>query len=90
MKKPIPKSIENKIRDYVKHQQKAIELDNELRHWLYKNNYDRALVDMLIDVGQNGEAESLIEFMNGEPDINGYTVDNFYNDNSDIDEEDYM
>lgn len=90
MKKPIPKSVENKIRDYVKHQQKAIELDNELRHWLYNNNYDRALVDMLIDVGQSGEAESLIEFMNGEPDINGYTVDNFYNDNSDIDEEDYM
>lgn len=90
MKKSIPKSIENKIRDYVKHQQKAIELDNELRHWLYKNNYDRALVDMLIDVGQSGEAECLIEFMNGEPNINGYTVDNFYNDNSDIDEEDYM
>ena len=90
MKKSIPKSIENKIRDYVRHQQKAIELDNELRHWLYKNNYDRALVDMLIDVGQSGETESLIEFMNGEPDINGYTVDNFYNDNSDIDEEDYM
>lgn len=90
MKKPIPKSIENKIRDYVKYQQKAIELDNELRHWLYKNNYDRALVDMLIDVGQSGEAESLIEFMNGETDISGYTVDNFYNDNSEFDEEDYM
>jgi len=90
MKKPIPKSIENKIRDYVKHQQKAIELDNELRHWLYKNNYDRTLIDMLIDSGQSGEADDLINFLNGEPDRNGYTVDAFYNDNSEIDEEDYM
>ena len=70
MKNPIPKSIENKIRDYVKHEQKAKELDNEIRHWLYKNNYDRALVDMLIDSGQSGEADDLINFLNGEPDRN--------------------
>ena len=90
MKKPIPKSIENKIRDYVKHQQKANELDAEIRHWLYKNDYDRALVDMLIDSGQNGDSDELIDFLNGEPDRNGYTVDNFYSYNSEIDEEDYM
>ena len=90
MKKPIPKSVENKIRDYVKHQQKAIELDSEIRHWLYKNNYDRALVDMLIDSGQSGEVDDFIGFMNGESDIDGYTVDNFYNDNSEIDEEEYL
>ena len=90
MKKPIPKSIESKIRDYVKHEQKAMELDNEIRHWLYRNNYDRALIDMLIDSGQSGEADDLINFLNGEPDINGYTVDCFYNDNSEIEEYDYM
>ena len=90
MKKPIPKSIENKIRDYVKHQQKAMELDSEIRHWLYKNNYVRALVDMLIDSGQNGDADELVNFLNGNPDVNGYTVDNFYNDNSEFDESEYM
>lgn len=90
MKKPIPRGIEKRIRDYVKHQQIAIELDNDIRHWLYKNNYDRALVDMLIDTGQNGDVDGFIEFLNGEPDINGYTVDDFYNDNSSIEEENYM
>lgn len=90
MKKPIPKSMENKIRDYAKYQQKANVLDREIRHWLYKNNYDSALVDMLIDSGQSGEVNDFINFLNGEPDRNGFTVENFYNDNSEIDENGYM
>jgi len=90
MKKPIPKSMENKIRDYVKYQQKANVLDSEIRHWLYKNNYDSALVDMLIDSGQSGEVDDFINFLNGEPDRNGFTVENFYNDNSEIEETEYM
>ena len=86
MKKPIPKSIENKIRSYGEYQRKANVLNNEIRHWLYKNNYDRAMVDMLIDSGQSGDVSGFISFLNGENDIN----DDFYNDNSDIDESDYL
>lgn len=52
MKKPIPKSIENIIRNYGIYQLKANEADSQIRHWLYKNNYDSAMVDMLIDSGQ--------------------------------------
>lgn len=41
MKKPIPKSVENKIRKYAEYQRKANKLDDEIRNWLHKNNYDR-------------------------------------------------
>lgn len=90
IKKPIPKSIENKIRNYVKYQQKANTLDDEIRHWLYKNNYDRALIDLLIDVGQSGDANALINFLNGEENIYGFTIDELYNDNSEINETEYL
>ena len=90
MKKPIPKSIENKIRSYTEYQKKANRLDNEIRHWFYKNNYDRAMVDMLIDSGQSGDAEGFIDFLNGSPDRCGQVIDDFYNDNSEIDEYDYL
>lgn len=90
MKKPIPKSIANKIKSYAEHQRKANQLDDEIRHWLYKNNYDRAMVDMLIDSGQSGNADEFISFLNGEPDEYGQIVDNFQNDNSKIDETDYL
>lgn len=89
MKKPIPKGIENKIKSYAEHQRKANWLDNEIRHWLYKNNYDTIIVDMLIDSGQSGNADKLIEFLNGEPDKYGQVIDDFYNDNSKMDESDY-
>lgn len=90
MKKPIPKSMENKIKSYAEHQRKANRLDDEIRHWLYKNNYDRAMVDMLIDSGQSGNADDFIKFLNGEPDEYGQVVDDFYNDNSKMDESDYL
>ncbi len=87
---PIPKSVEDKIRRYAEYQRKANKLDDEIRHWLYKNNYDRAIVDMLIDSGQSGCADGFIEFLNGKPDEYGQVIDNFYNDNSKIDEVDYL
>ena len=90
MKKPIPKSIENKIRSYAEYQRKANKLDDEIRNWLHKNNYDRAMVDMLIDSGQSGNANDFIEFLNGKPDEYGQIIDNFYNDNSEIDISDYL
>ncbi len=90
MKKPIPKTIEDKIRRYAEYQKKANKLDDEIRHWLYKNNYDRAMVDMLIDSGQAGEAEGFIRFLNGEVDEYGQSVDEFYNDNSQLEESEYM
>ena len=90
MKKPIPKSIENKIKKYAEYQRKANQIDDEIRHWLYKNNYDRAMVDMLIDSGQSGNADAFISFLNGKSDIYGQVVDDFYNDNSEMDESDYL
>lgn len=90
MKKPIPKSIENKIRDYVKYQQKANALDDKIRHWLYVNNYDRALIDMLIDSGVSGEADEFIYFLNGEIDMDGQYIESLYSDNSEIDEMEYL
>lgn len=90
MKKPIPKTIENKIKRYAEYQRKANELDDVIRHWLYTNNYDRAMVDMLIDSGMAGNADSFIEFLNGKPDEYGQVIDNFYHDNSEIDESDYL
>lgn len=90
MKKPIPKSIEDKIRNYAEYQRKANKLDDEIRNWLHKNNYDRAMVDMLIDSGQSGNADDFIEFLNGKPDEYGQVIDDFYNDNSEIDISDYL
>lgn len=90
MKKPIPKSIENDIRRYVVFQKKANEIDGKIRNWLYRNNYDRAMVDMLIDSGIKGDADGFINFLNGVSDEYGYTIDDFYNDNSMLDEEDYL
>lgn len=90
MKILIPKSIEDKIRKYAEYQRKANKLDDEIRHWLYKNNYDRSMVDMLIDTGQSGNANDFIEFLNGEPDEYGQVINNFYNDNSKVDESDYL
>lgn len=90
MKKPIPKSIEDKIRKYAEYQRKANKLDDEIRNWLHKNNYDRAMVDMLIDSGQSGNADDFIEFLNGKPDEYGQIIDDFYNDNSEIDISDYL
>lgn len=90
MKKPIPKTIEDKIRRYGEYQRKANILDDEIRHWLYKNNYSSEMVDMLIDSGQSGETEGFIRFLNGDTDEYGQVVDNFYNDNSQLDESDYM
>lgn len=90
MKKPIPKSMENKIKKYVEHQTKANRLDYEIRHWLYKNNYDIAMVDMLIDSGQNGNIDEFIDFLNGKPNEDGQVIDDFYNDNSKIDESNYI
>ena len=89
MEKLIPKTIEQKIRSYVNHQTKANELEEEIRHWLYKNNYANSLVDMLIDVGLSGDSDGLINFLNGEPDEYGNNVFEFYQDNSLIDEYDY-
>lgn len=85
----IPKSIDVKIRRYVNHQLKARKLEEEVRHWLYKNNYANSLVDMLIDVGLSGDSDGLINFLNGEPDEYGNTVSEFYSDNSLIDEDEY-
>ena len=65
-------------------------MDDEIRNWLHKNNYDRAMVDMLIDSGQCGNADDFIDFLNGEPDRYGQVIDNFYNDNSKIDISDYL
>ena len=90
MKKPIPKSVENKIRKYAEHQRKANKLDDEIRNWLHKNNYDRAMVDMLIVSGQCGNGDDFIDFLNGEADSYGVVIDNFYNDNSKIDISDYL
>lgn len=90
MKKPIPKSIENDIRRYVAFQKKANEVDNKIRRWLYENNYDSAMIDMLIDSGIDGDADTFINFLNGEVDECGHTIDDFYNDNSMLDEEDYL
>ena len=90
MVKPIPSSIEKTIRDYVKFQKKANEADNKIRHWLYKNNYDSAMIDMLIDSGISGEADLIINFLNGDEDDYGKTIDDFYNDNTSMDEEDYI
>lgn len=90
MKKPIPKGMENKIKSYAEHQRKANRLDDEIRHWLYKNNYDRSMVDMLIDSGLSGNADEFIEFLNGKPDEYGQVIDDFYNDNSEMDESDYL
>ena len=90
MKKPIPKSTENKIRDYVKYQQKANVLDKEIRHWLYKNNYDSALIDMLIDSGMSGDADEFIDFLNGEIDMDGIFIESLYSDNSETDEINYL
>ena len=45
---------------------------------------------MLIDSGQSGNADEFISFLNGEPDDYGQIVDNFYTDNSKIDETDYF
>jgi hypothetical protein len=90
LKKPIPKNIENKIKKYAEYQIKASNLDNEIRHWLFKNNYDRAMIDMLIDTGQSGDADGFISFLNGEPNEYGQVIDSFYNDNSQMDESDYF
>lgn len=75
---------------YAEHQRKASELDDEIRHWLFKNDYDRAMVDMLIDTGLTGNADGFISFLNGEPDEYSQVIDNFYNNNSQIDESDYF
>lgn len=85
----IPKSIEEKIRSYVRHQSKANQLDSEIRHWLYKNNYAQAVLDMLIDSGLSGDSDDLIDFLNGEPDMYGNTISEFRSDNSLIDEDEY-
>ncbi len=79
-----------KLEDMRNIKEKTNVLDNEIRHWLYKNNYDRAVVDMLIDSGQSGCADAFIEFLNGKPDEYGQVIDNFYNDNSKLDESDYL
>ncbi len=89
MKKTIPKSIENKIKKFCELQTKANKLDDEIRHWLYKNNYDGAIVDMLIDSGVSGDPYGLINFLNGEPNEYGQTIESFQNDNSLVDETDY-
>lgn len=89
MQKPIPKSIEGKIKKFCELQVKANKLDDEIRHWLYKNNYDGAIVDMLIDSGVSGDPYGLITFLNGEPNEYGQTIESFQNDNSLIDETDY-
>lgn len=48
------------------------------------------MVDMLIDSGMVGNADSFIEFLNGKPDEYGQVIDNFYHDNSEMDESDYL
>ena len=48
------------------------------------------MVDMLIDSGQSGNADDFIKFLNGKPDEYGQVIDDFYNDNSEIDISDYL
>lgn len=47
------------------------------------------MIDMLIDTGLTGNSDDFISFLNGEPDEYGQVIDNFYKDNSQIDESDY-
>jgi hypothetical protein len=89
MKKPIPKEIERKITKYEEYMKKAGELDKDLRHWLYKNNYEGTIINGLIDTGLSGDATAFIAFLNGEPDEYGSTIEDFQHDNSKTDEFDY-
>lgn len=89
MEDSIPKSIKEKIKEYCSLQTRANKLENEIRHWLYKNNYDGVLVDMLLDSGNSGDPYGIINFLNGIPDEYGQTIKSFRKDNSMIDEVDY-
>lgn len=76
--KKIPKSIENKIRNCAKYYAIANQENNEILEWLFKNNYNEAMNDMLIDTCQYGnDPEGFIAFLNGEPDEYGRMIDDF-------------
>lgn len=88
-KSNIPRYIEDKIRKYCKYQHEAYKLNDDILHWLYRNNYHSAMNDMLIDVGLSGDSDSFINFLNGIPDECGNSIDDFKNDNSNISYEDF-
>lgn len=74
----IPKSLENKIKSCAKHYALANKEYHEILHWLFDNNYNEALNDMLIDTCQVGNyPETFISFLNGKPDQDGTTIEDF-------------
>lgn len=76
--KKIPKSLENKIRSCAKHYEVANQENQEILEWFFKNNYSSSLNDMLIDSCQViNSSENFINFLNGEIDENGYSINDF-------------
>jgi hypothetical protein len=70
----IPASIKNKIKSYAVHMQKAEENRLEVEEWLKNNGIDTdaedlkegAILDIIVDVGIDGDFERAIELIEKE------------------------